>query len=91
VPDRCPPFACSIEAQRKPESMVNTKRRTRGSRSLVEEPGAFSPLDIHISPTLRRRMIELGLAPIPVTVVARHRSALRPTLFYQSLATKIVQ
>jgi len=79
----------STEVQRKPESKMNTKRRARGSRLLPEERGACSPLDVHVSPTLRRRMDELGVAPIPD--VSKHTSPLRPTLFDQSLATKIVQ
>ena len=66
------------------------KRHVRGGRFLAKERGAFSPLDVHLSPTLEQRMVDLGLAPIP-EVVARYKVALRTTQFDQSLATKIVQ
>ena len=70
--------------------MMRMKRHARGGRFLAKERGAFSLLDVHLSPTLEQRMVDLGLAPIP-EVVARYRSVLRPTQFDQSLATKIVQ
>ena len=69
--------------------VVQAKRRARGSRFLANERGAFGPLDVHVSPTLQRRMVELGLAPI--LDLARQMSPLRSALFDQSLATKIVQ
>jgi hypothetical protein len=68
-----------------------SKKYLRDNHLLTDQHGAYSRLDVHLSPTLQRRMTELGLAVIPDTVVASHRSPLRPTLFDQSLATKIVQ
>jgi hypothetical protein len=70
------------------------RRHESGKRPVSGRPmqrGVLRPLDVRVSPTLQRRMADLGLPPIPDTVVAKDTSPLRLTLFDQPSATKIVQ
>ena len=73
--------------------MANTNRRTRGGRFPAAQGGPFDrPLDVRISSSLHKRMMEQGLAPIPgAVVVEQGKPPLRAPLLSQPWATKIIQ
>ena len=48
-----------------PKSRRVSENELRAGRFLAPDRGAFrDPLDVHVAPTLRARMEEMGLAPI---------------------------
>jgi hypothetical protein len=70
-----------------------TGRGARGDRFLAAQRGVFDrPLDVRISSSLHRRMMERGLAPIPgAVVVEEHKPPLRTPLAGLPPATKFIQ
>jgi len=73
-------------------SVANPNRDIRGSRVGAQQRRASDwSLDVKISSTLHRRMIELGLAPIAGAVVTEHEKPTRAPLLNQPLATNIIQ